>query len=133
MEYFAAAMGIFDAVSGIFGSNKQKKADEARTQLGYEDNLEKIRRREFTQEQTKGEAKAFSENAGVLHTGGSTAQGTLDTMSREFKYELDWMKQYAERAKSLGLQSASVTASGNRANSVSSGINTGLSVYGAFG
>lgn len=108
MEYFESAMGVVGSVFKWRGANQQKRLDRRRTQLQYEDNLEKIRRRSFTQEQTKGRAKAYSEASGVLHSGGSSAQGALDTMAREFKYELDWMKKYAKTAKELGMEEANI-------------------------
>ncbi len=130
MEWVAAAIGVGKAVAGIFGAKKQEKLEKERAQLGYEDNLEKIRRREFQQQTTQGAAQAFSQNAGVLHSGGSTAQGFLDTMSSEFKKELDWMKKYAKRAHDLGVKSAGVNFSTNVMNSITGGIQTGSNIYG---
>lgn len=106
MGYFEAALGIVGGIGKLWGASAQKNLEKDRVGLQYEDNLEKIRRREFTQEQTKGTAQARSQASGVRHTGGSTAQGYLDTMSREFKYELDRMKRFASMGKSLGLRSA---------------------------
>ena len=84
MEWVAAAAGIGKALFGFMGAGKQKDVDKRQTELSYLDNLEKIRRREFEIKQTEGTAKALSETAGVLHTGGSTAQMFLDTMATEF-------------------------------------------------
>lgn len=129
MEWIAAAIGIADAAFGIFGSKDQKKLDQQRVQLGYEDNLEKIRRREFDQNTIQGAAKAFSENSGVLHTEGSTAQGFLDTMASEFEKEISWMQKYADEARRLGMEGASVDYHANILNSVTGGLKTGMSVY----
>jgi len=132
MGYISAAIGIGKALFGIGGARNQEKADKQQVQLAYEDNLEKIRRREFAQEQTLGTAVAFGENSGVLRTGGSTAQATLDVMAGEFKKELDWMKQYAKRAKGLGVKSARVNRQANIMGAISGGAQTGLNVYGAL-
>lgn len=133
MGWVAAAIGIGKFVSGIFGSNAQRKVDKRQTQLQYEDNLEKIRRREFDQAQTQGQANLLTEASGVRHTGGSTAQGFLNVMAGEFKKELDWMSQYAERSRSLGMKRANVAHTTGVVNSIFGGIQTGSSVYGAFG
>lgn len=124
MEWVAAAVGIGQALFGIGGAKKQKKVDQAQTMLTFRDTLEKIRRREFEIEQTKGTAKAFSETAGVLHTGGSTAQVFLDTMATEFQKELDWMREYAVEAQKLGMKSADVSYRTNLLRSVSGGLST---------
>ena len=133
MGWVAAAIGIFSAGAGIFGASKQKKVDKAQTELQYQDNLEKSRRRKFTQEATFGAGTAFSQASGVLHTGGSSAQGYLDTMAREFKLELDWMRKFAEEARKLGHKGASAAHTTNVLRSISGGIQTGASVYGSFG
>lgn len=121
---FAAIMGGFKTAAGIFGAFSQRGLDEEQTQLEYEDNLEKIRRRKFTQEQTLGQTKAFSEVAGVLHTGGSTAQGVIDTMSSEFRKELAWMQKYAITAKRLGIKRAKSDFSANIFGSIAGGVQT---------
>lgn len=125
MEYFQAAMGIAGGIGQLFGAGDQKTLDQERVKLGYQDNLEKIRRREFTQEQIKGRTKAMSEASGVLHSGGSSAQGAIDTMSREFGLELDWMKKFAEKSRDLGLKSASLQGKSNTLKGLGS-IGTGL-------
>jgi len=127
---FAAAAGIFSAGTGLWGAGKQAAMDEKRAELGYQDNLEKIRRREFSQEAALGQGKARSENAGVRHTPGSTPQGYMDVMAAEFKKELSWMQTYAERSKSLGLESAQVNQKVNNLNAISGGISAGMSIYG---
>jgi len=123
MEFVAAAIGIGKGIAGIFGAKSQKKIDRKQIQLQYEDNLEKIRRREFDQEQTLGQSKLLTEASGVRHTGGSTAQGFIDVMSSEFKKELDWMQQYADRSRSIGNRRASAAQTTGILNSVFSGIN----------
>ena len=133
MGWVAAAIGITSALGGIFGAKRQKDVDKESAELAYKDNLEKIRRRKFEQRQTQGAAKAYSEAAGVLHTGGSTAQGVLDTMAREFTSEIDWMEKFATEARRLGHKGASVAHQTNIARSISGGIQTGASIYGAFG
>jgi hypothetical protein len=132
MEYVAAALGIAKAVGGLWGAGKQKEVDKAQVQLAYEDNLEKIRRRRFEQRQVEGAAKAFSETAGVTHHGGSTAQGVLDTMAREFKFEIDWMREFGERAREVGLEAARVRAKTSMFGAVTGGITTGMSLYKAY-
>lgn len=99
-------LGGFKTATGIFGAFDQRKLDRQQVEFQYEDNLEKIRRRDFTQKQTLGRAKAFTQASGVRHTGGSTAQGVIDAMSDEFKKELDYMKKYAVTARRLGVKSA---------------------------
>ena len=126
----AIAVGLFTTASGLWGAGQQAELEKDRAQLGYEDNLEKIRRRGFSQEATKGQAKARSENAGVRHTPGSTPQGYLDVMSSEFKKELTWMQTYAERAKRLGMESANVNRKTNSLNAIAGGVSAGLSIYG---
>jgi len=129
MEFVAIALGLAQAIGGIWGAGRQKKADKQSTELAYLDNLEKIRRREFEQEQTKGAAKAFSETAGVLHVGGSTAQGVLDTMASEFKKELDWMERFAKEARRIGIKVADVQAQTSTYRSVTGGVQTAASLY----
>lgn len=131
MEYVAIALGIGKALGGLFGAGKQKEVDKRQVELAYQDNLEKIRRRDFEMEQTKGAAKAATEHAGVLHSGGSTAQGVLDTMAREFKSELDWMRKFASEARAVGHKRASVAAQRNMFGAVTGGIETGMSLYNA--
>jgi len=96
----------FKGITGIFGAGDQRKLERQRVEFGYQDALEKIRRRKFTQEQTLGRAKAIGEASGVRHTGGSTAQGAIDSMALEFKKELDYMKLYATTARRLGVKGA---------------------------
>lgn len=129
MEFVALALGLGQAGFGIWGAGRQKDVDKQSAELSYLDNLEKIRRREFEQEQTKGAAKALSETAGVLHTGGSTAQGVLDVMASEFKKELDWMEKFAKEARRLGIKTADVRAQTGIMRSITGGIQTGASLY----
>jgi len=129
MGWIAAAIGIGSAISGLIGSGKQKEVDKAQTELSYLDNLEKIRRRKFEQEQTQGAALAFSEASGVRHTGGSTAQGFLDTMAGEFKKEIDWMQKFAEEARRLGHKGASARAYAGNIQAITGGIQAGASIY----
>jgi hypothetical protein len=124
MEWVALGMGILNLAGGLFGSSKQKKVDKAAAELTYRSNLEDIRRREFEQEQIKGTAKAFSENAGVLHSGGSSAQQFLDTMASEFSREINFMREYATQARRLGLKEASLRAQTGAFNAISGGIST---------
>ena len=133
MGWVAAAIGIFSAGAGIFGAKKQKKVDKAQAELQYQDNLEKIRRRKFGQEATFGMGTAFSQASGVLHTRGSSAQGYLDTMAREFRLELDWMRKFADEARRLGYKGASAAYTTNVLQSITSGIQTGASIYAAGG
>lgn len=133
MGWVAAAIGIGQAVGGIFGALKQKSVTKSQTELQFRDNLEKIRRRKFTQEQTLGTGTAFSEASGILHSGGSSAQGFLDTMAREFRLELDWMRRFADEARRLGHRGASAAFTTNILGSISSGISTGISAYGSLG
>jgi len=130
MGFVAAAIGFGVAAAGHEGAGEQYGIDLDMVELTYQDNLEKIRRRKFEQDQTQGIAQAFSQNAGVTHHGGSTAQGYLDVMATEFKRELDWMKKYAKEARNLGVESASVDYKTNRMAAIKSGISTGASVYG---
>ncbi len=132
MEYVAIALGIGKALGGLFGASKQKEVDKRQVELAYQDNLEKIRRRDFEMEQTKGQAKAATEAAGVLHSGGSTAQGVLTTMAREFKSELDWMKKFATEARAVGLETARVRAKTSMFGAITGGAQTGMSLYKAY-
>lgn len=125
----AIAVGVFTAGAGLWGASKQEQLDEDKVQLSYQDNLEKIRRRGFTQEQIKGQAKARSEHSGVLHRAGSTPQGYVDVMTSEFKKELDWMKKYAEEARRLGMESAHLKKTAASINAISSGIESGMNMY----
>ncbi len=131
----AAALGLFSAGMGLFGASMQHGVEKDRVNLAFEDNLEKIRRRGFTQETILGQAKARSQASGVLHTkgSGSTAQGVLDTMSKEFKKELDWMKYYGNRARKLGMRTADVNLLSNQLGAIGGGFNTASSVYGLTG
>ena len=132
MEYVALALGIGQALGGLWGSSNQKEVDKKQVALAYQDNLEKIRRRKFQQEATEGAAKAFSENAGVLHSGGSTAQGVLDTMAREFKSEINWMVKFGQQAREIGFESARVRAKTSMFASITGGAQTGMSLYKAY-
>ena len=116
------ALGLFTTGVGISSAGLQSKHDKDMVSLEYKSDLEDIRRREFEQEQIKGVAKAFSENAGVKHTSGSTAQGYLDTMNYQFKKELDFMKAYAEEARQLGNEAAGLRKFSNILNSISGGL-----------
>lgn len=129
MEYVAGAMAFAELAGGLWGSNKQKNIDKNKVKLTFADNMEKIRRREFTQEATLGKTKAMSENSGVRHTGGSTAQGYIDTMAQEFKKELDWMKKYASTARDLGLDAANLDYQTNNLNAFTGAISTGASAF----
>lgn len=131
MIWAALAIGIASAAAGAIGASKQKDIEEERVELSYQDNLEKIRRRKLQMNQTQGAATAFSQSAGVRHTGGSTAQGVLDTMAMEFKREIDWMKDYADKAKRLGIKAADASYDANIMGALTGGVQTGLSVYGA--
>ena len=126
----AGALGLLSAGIGLFGAKMQGDVDRDKVELGYQDSLEKIRRRGFTQQQILGQAKARSQASGVLHTGGSTAQGTIDAMSTQFKKELDWMKHYSKRARMLGLRGADVSQFANQIGAISGGLNTAANVYG---
>ncbi len=126
----AAAVGIFTFGAGLWGADAQSQVEKDQVELSYQDNLEKIRRRGFTMEQTKGQAKARSENSGVLHTPGSTAQGFVDVMSSEFKKELDWMNKYAKEAKRLGMDSANLNRKIGGLNAFSSGLSAAGSMMG---
>jgi hypothetical protein len=121
---FAAVMGGFKAFTGIFGAFKQDEADQEAIQLRYEDNLEKMRRRKFTMKQTIGKTKAFSENAGVLHTGGSTAQGVINTMAAEFQKEINWMHKFATTQQRLGKKQAKIDFQANIIGAAAGGAQT---------
>ena len=128
MEMLAIGLGILNLAGGLFGSSGQKQTDKARTQLIYDSNLEEIRRREFEQDQIKGATVAMSETGGVLHSQGSSAQTYIDLMSSEFGKELKFMREYAERARQLGLQQAQLNFQTGLFNSLSGGLQT----YGIF-
>lgn len=132
MEYAAIALGLAQAWGGIWGAGKQKDVDKAQVELAYQDNLEKIRRRKFQQEQVQGAAKAFSETAGVLHSGGSTAQGVLDTMAGEFKKEIDWMVKFGTEARRIGHKAASIRGKTGTFQAITGGVQTGASLYSAY-
>lgn len=130
MGWVAAAVGIGSALFGRKKAKKQKAVMQQQANLQFEDNLEKIRRREYTQMQTLGATKAFGEASGVLHREGTTPSNYIKEMASEFKKELDWMRDYAEEAKRLGMTSASVQARTNTFNAITSGVQLGASVYG---
>lgn len=133
MGWVAAAVGVASALFGNSSAKKQKRVDQRQANLTYEDNLEKIRRREYTQQQTLGATKALGETAGVLHRENTTPTNYIKEMAGEFKKEIDWMKDYAKQAQQLGMQSASVTARTNTFNAIAGGIQTGAAVYGMSG
>ena len=116
------ALGLFSTGMKLFGVGAQSKHDKERVELEYQSDLEDIRRREFEQTQIRGTAKAYSEASGVLHSGGSSAQGYLDTMDYQFKKEIDFMKTYAEEARRLGREGASLRKTAGILNAFSSGI-----------
>lgn len=130
MGWVAAAVGVASALFGSSSAKKQKVADRKQAYLAFEDNLEKIRRREYTQQQTLGATKALGETAGVLHRENTTPSNYIKEMSSEFKKEIDWMKEYAHRARDLGLTAASVRSQTNTFNAITGGIQTGAAVYG---
>jgi len=130
MGALAAWAGIMNFGIGNSMSDEQRRIDKERIDLQYKDNLEKIRRRAFTQEQTKGAAKALSETAGVRHTPSSTPQGYMNVMTSEFKKELTWMKHYAVTARRLGLQQSALERKGRQMDLVKDSINLGASIYG---
>lgn len=133
MGWVAAAVGVMTALTGISGAGSQFVQEYQQTQLEYSDNLEKIRRRKFQTQQTLGATKARSENAGVLHTAGSTPAGYLETMESEFTKELKWMRKYADEAKRLGIRGAELNESARVFSSIGQGISTGASIYGMGG
>lgn len=110
--------------AGISGANDQKDIDKDRVELEFLSDLEDIRRREFEQQSIQGTAKAFSENAGVLHSGGSTAQGFLNTMATQFSKEIKFMRDYAYEARSLGNRAATLKHRAGIMNSLSEGVNS---------
>lgn len=122
------AMGLFTAGMSIWGAGKQAAHEKDIADLEYKSDLEDIRRRDFEQQQIKGQAKAFSEASGVLHSGGSTAQGYLNTMESQFKRELEFMKKYAEESRRLGYEGASLRKTAN----VFDALGAGFSVYGSM-
>jgi hypothetical protein len=111
-------------------SDEQRRLDKERIQLTYQDNLEKIRRRAFMQEATKGKAKARSETAGVRHTASSTPQGYMATITSEFKKELTWMKHYAETAKRLGMQQSALERKGRQMDLIKESADLAVSLWG---
>ena len=115
-------LGGFKMFTGIMGARNQAGLDRASVEMGYQDNLEKIRRRTFTQNQQVGLTKALTESSGVRHTGGSTAQGYINTMTSEFDKEIKYMQKYALTARRLGNQQASLNFSGSAIDSFFSGI-----------
>lgn len=121
---FAALMGGLKAFTGIFGAFQQDELTQEGIQLQYEDNLEKMRRRKFTMKQTLGKTKAFSENAGVLHSGGSTAQGVINTMAGEFHKELAWMHKFATTQALLGKKQARLDLQAGIIGSAAGGAQT---------
>lgn len=108
MEAFAAGLGLWEGFTGIMGAFQQRKVEKQKVALEYESNIEDIRRRRFEQRTVEGAAKALSETAGVRHTPGSTAQGYLDTLSSEFKKEIDFSTYFAKRARRLGMTGANL-------------------------
>lgn len=132
MEMLAAAFGVADAAFSIFGALGQKKNDKRQVQLQFEDNREKIRRRQFEQEQTLGLTKTLAGASGVRNVQGSTPRQYMDVMSKEFEYELNWMREYTDRARRLGMKSASVNADTRVFNAIAGGIQGGTSIYSAL-
>jgi hypothetical protein len=116
------ALGLFSAGVGFMGAKRQGDFDKEVVDLEYKSDMEDIRRKQFEQEQILGITKAFSQNAGVLHSGGSTAQGYVSTMESEFTKELKFMRSYAEEARRLGKESAEMRELTNILNSFSSGM-----------
>lgn len=121
---FNLAFGLFKTGVGLAGAGLQADHEKELTELSYESDQEDIRRREFEQDTIKGAAKAMSENAGVLHTSGSTAQGYLDTMEYQFGKELQFMKDYAERARQLGHDATGLRKMSNIFDSLAGGAST---------
>jgi hypothetical protein len=124
VEALAIGFGILQLGAGLFGSSKQKRVDKAAAELTFRSNKEEIRRREFEQEQIMGATKALSENAGVRHTLGSSAQGYIDTMAEQFGREIAYMKEYADTARKLGLKEAQLRAQTGAFNAIGSGLQT---------
>jgi hypothetical protein len=116
------ALGMFSAGVGIMGAKRQGEFDERSVEMEYKSDMEDIRRRAFEQEEILGFTKAFSQNAGVRHTGGSTAQGYVSSMESEFTKELTFMRKYAEEARRLGMESAESRQLTNILNSISGGM-----------
>lgn len=123
------ALGLFTTGVKLFGAGEQSKHEKEMIELEYKSDLEDIRRREFEQQQIRGTAKALSEASGVLHSGGSSAQGYLDTMDFQFKKEIDFMKAYAEEARRLGREGVSLRKTANILGAFSSG----MSIYNSGG
>jgi hypothetical protein len=124
MNFMAMGLGLFQMGSGIAGAGYQKDLDRDQVELEYQSDLEDIRRREFDQQSVQGTAKAFSENAGVLHSGGSSAQGFLNTMAEQFTREINFMKNFAREARSLGYKQASLKHRTGVMGALTSGMKT---------
>ena len=119
-----AIFGGFKMFTGLSAARGQGKLDREVAVFQYEDALETIRRRKYTQTQIKGATKALSEAAGVLHTQGSTAQTYIDEMSAEMKKELTYMQDYAITAKRFALRGAKMKQSAATLDAFFSGIGT---------
>lgn len=124
MDFMSMGLGLFQMGSGIAGAGYQKDIDRDLVELAYKSDQEDIRRREFDQQGTQGIAKAFSENAGVLHSGGSTAQGFLNTMAEQFTREINFMKKFAEESRYLGRKQASLKHRSGVMGALTSGMKT---------
>ncbi len=124
MNFMAMGLGLFQMGTGIAGAGYQKGLDKDQVELEYQSDLEDIRRREFDQQSIQGTAKAFSENAGVLHSGGSSAQGFLSTMAEQFTREINFMKQFAQEARYLGRKQASLKHRAGVMSALTSGFKT---------
>jgi len=122
MEFMSKALGMFQMGTGIVGAGYQKDIDDDRVELEYKSNLEDIRRKKFEHQTIQGTAKAFSENSGVLHSGGSTAQGFLDTMADQFAREIDFMRNFAMESRKLGHDASGLRRNASVLGSISRGI-----------
>lgn len=131
MEGFAAVLGLAKTGFGIFGARSQRRADRAATQLTFESNIEDTRRRESEINAVLGAASAVSQTAGVRHSAGSTAQGVLDTMTDAYRNEIQWMREYAFRAKQIGMKQATLNYRSSVLNSIGSGMNTAMMGFGS--
>lgn len=129
MGWVAAAVGLAVFGVGHKAGDKQRYDAYLQTELEYEDSLEKIRRRRFQTDQIVGATKARGENAGVVHTAGSTPVGYLETMEGEFRKELDWMKKFADTARSLSNKRAAQNKKAATWSALSSGISAASDVY----
>jgi hypothetical protein len=114
--------------TGFSAARKQGKLEREVAVFQFEDALETIRRRRYTQVQVKGATKALTEATGVRHTQGSTAQGYLDEMSSEMKKELTYMQDYAITAKRFALRGARMKTSAAMLDAFFSGVETMFSV-----